>query len=118
MDWRIRTPVVPSPSRLVFGDLNTTLQVLELTARDGKPFRILKAEVQGHGFELLDSPGPEAVRHVLRIRRTGTTPEAMLVLTFGAQDTPMKVPLRFLDPQARPARVEIPPPAPAEDHHR
>jgi hypothetical protein len=116
LDWRIATPVTPVPSRLVFSDLRTTLQGLELTARDGKPFRILKAEIQGKGFELLDAPGPESVRHVLRIRRVGRTPEAMLMLTCSNQDTPLKVPLRFLDPNVRPAKGTAPIPPPPEEH--
>jgi hypothetical protein len=117
LDWRIAMPVVATPSRVVFSDLKTTLEGLELVARDGKPFRILTADIQGNGFQLLDAPGaPAAVRHTLRIRRTGTHPEAMLVLQCSNQDTPLKVPLRFLDPRLRPAKVELPPP-PVEEHH-
>ncbi|GLH73143.1 hypothetical protein GETHLI_16450 [Geothrix limicola] len=100
LDWRIATPVVPTPSRLVFTDLKTTLLGLELAARDGKPFRILGAEIQGRGFELIDAPGPEAVRHTLRVRRTGRQTEAVLVLRCSNQETPLQVPLRFLDPGA------------------
>ncbi|MDP1830876.1 MAG: hypothetical protein Q8K67_02370 [Geothrix sp.] len=119
LDWRIATPVIPTPSRLVFSDLKTTLQGLELTARDGKPFRILKADIQGQGFQLLDRPGAEAARHVLRIRRVGHAPEAMLVLECSNQDAPLKVPLRFLDPKARPAKGAVPPPPPPGEHgHR
>ena len=115
-DWRIATPVVPAPARLVFSDLKTTLQGLELTARDGKPFRILKADIEGKGFELLDAPGPEAARHVLRIRRTGRRVEAMLVLRCSNQEEPLKVPLRFLDPKARPPKGSVPPPPPVDEH--
>lgn len=118
LDWRIATPVVPAPSRLVFSDLKTTLQGLELTARDGKPFRLLKAEIEGQGFHLLDLPGPESARHVLRIRRTGRTAEAMLVLQCSNMETPLRVPLRFLDPKARPAKGSVPIPPPEEHGHR
>ncbi len=119
LDWRIATPVVATPSRLVFTDLKSTLQGLELTARDGKPFRILRAEIQGKGFELLDRPGPEAARHVLRVRRTGQSPAGMLLLECTNQDGPLKVPLRFLDPKARPPKDQMPPPPPTEEHgHR
>jgi hypothetical protein len=103
VDWRLATPVIPTPARLVFSDLKTTLLGLELTARDGKPFRISKAEIQGKGFELIDAPGAEASQHTLRIRRTGHNPEALLVLICSNQETPVKVPLRFLDPAAKPA---------------
>jgi hypothetical protein len=100
LDWRLATPVIPTPTRLVFSDLKTTLLGLELTARNGKPFRISKAVIEGRGFELIDAPGPEATRHTLRVRRTGHNPEARLVLTCSNQDTPLIVPLRFLDPAA------------------
>lgn len=115
LDWRIATPVIPSPSRLVFSDLKTTMLGLELTSRDGKPFRISKAEIQGKGFELIDPPGPESARHTLRVRRTGRQSEAMLVLTCSNQDSPLKVPLRFLDPAAKPTHPATP--APEPDHH-
>lgn len=117
LDWRISLPVVATPSRLVFADLKTTLLGLELTSRDGKPFRILRAEVEGGGFQLLDAPGPEALRHVLRVRRVGRTAEAMLVLRCSNLDEPLKVPLRFLDPKARPTNTVIPSPAPEEHGH-
>jgi hypothetical protein len=116
-DWRIATPVLATPSRLVFSDLKTTLQAVELKARDGKPFRILKARIEGRGFELLDGPGPEAERHLLRVRRVGRNPEAMLVLDCSNQDTPLQVPLRFLDPRLRPDKVEKPRPETPEEHH-
>jgi uncharacterized protein YcgL (UPF0745 family) len=108
VDWRLALAVVPVPSRLVFSDPQTTLLELTLTARDGQPFRILEASIQGQGFELLDPPTKAAHQHVLRIRRGGREPQAMLVLTFSNQDSPLKVPLRFLDPTARPATVTAP----------
>jgi len=117
-DWRISLPVVAAPSRLVFADLKTTLLGLELTSRDGKPFRILQAEVEGAGFQLLDALGPEAVRHVLRVRRTGRRAEAMLVLRCSNLEEPLKVPLRFLDPKARPPKEVLPVPSPEEHGHR
>lgn len=116
-DWRLASPVIATPSRVVFSEVQTTLQALELTARDGKPFRISKAEIEGKGFQLLDPPGPEAARQVLRIRRTGRTVEAMLVLHCSNQEMPLKVPLRFLDPKARPAKGSVPPPPPVDEHH-
>jgi hypothetical protein len=118
LDWRLALPVTASPSRLVFTEPKTTLLGLELTARDGKPFRILKAEVQGRGFSLLDGPGPEAPRQVLRVRRTGGPGEALLLLTCSNLDAPLKVPLRYLDPKARPAKGSIPAPPPEAPEHR
>jgi hypothetical protein len=118
LDWRIATPVIPNPSRLVFMDLKTTLLGLELSARDGKPFRVTKAEIQGPGFELIDKPGAESARHTLRVRRTGHQAEAILVLQCSNQEVPLKVPLRFLDPKAPPPKEAVPALPPEEHGHR
>lgn len=117
VDWRIAFPVIAKPSRLVFTERKTTLLALELISRNGKPFRILRTEVQGAGFQVLDTPTAEAARQVLRIRRTGTAQEALLVIHGTNLDEPLKVPLRFLDPKARPAKGTVPPPVPVEEHH-
>lgn len=105
LDWRLALPVVPTPSRLVFDDPRTTVLGLELKARDGRPFLIRSAEIQGSGFELLDRPGPASERQVLRVRRTGKAPSALLVLHFAGGDEPLRVPLQFLDPRAEPPRL-------------
>ncbi|WP_243302420.1 hypothetical protein [Geothrix oryzisoli] len=117
LDWRIARPVVPEPSRLVFTEPKTTLLALELRSRDGKPFRVLRTEVQGRGFQVLDAPGTEAVRQVLRIRRTGSAQEALLLVHCSNLDEPLQVPLRYLDPRARPEKGAVPPPLPAEEPH-
>ncbi len=100
VDWRLALPVIPTPSRVVFDDLKTTLQALVLASRDGQPFRIVSATLEGGGFQLVDRPGPPAARQVLRVRRTGSDPAALLVLRFAGQDAPLRVPLAFLDPRA------------------
>ena len=117
LDWRIVTPVVPTPSRLVFDDLKTTLLGLELTARDGRPFSILKVDIRGQGFQVLDAPGFAASRHVLRIRRTGKVSEAMLEILSSNMDGPLRVPLRFLDPRISPPKTMPPPAQGNEGHH-
>jgi hypothetical protein len=116
LDWRIALPVIPEPSRVVFTEPKNTLLALELRARDGKPFRILRTEVQGRGFQVLDAP-EAAARQVLRIRRTGATAEALLLVHCSNLVEPLKVPLRYLDPKARPAKGTVPPPPSAEEHH-
>ena len=116
LDWRLAMPVIATPSRLVFSNAKTTLLGLELTARDGKPFRILKAEVQGKGFEVLDLAEAESARHVIRVRRLSQATEAMLLLEFSNQESVLKVPLRFLDPKARPPKGSQPAPMPSEQH--
>lgn len=115
VDWRIEGPVVAEPSRLVFTDPKTTLLAVTLTSRDGQPFRVLQAAIRGQGFQLLDVPDGASPRHTLRIRRTGTRPEAMMELHCSNLDGPLKVPLRYLDPRARPAGPP-PPPAPPDEH--
>ncbi len=117
-DWRLAVPVIATPSRLVFSDAKTTLLGLELTARDGRPFRILKAEIQGKGFELLDRPEVESARHVIRVRRLSRATEAMLLVACSNQEGPLKVPLRFLDPKARPPKGSLPVLPPEEHGHR
>lgn len=116
LDWRLATPVIPNPSRLVFSDLKTTLLGLELTSKDGQPFRVTRVSVEGEGFELIDPPGPAAARQVLRVRRTGTHPEAVLVLECSNQEGPLKVPLRFLDPSAKPLNLSRPVLPPPHEH--
>lgn len=117
LDWRLSLPVIAQPSRLVFSDLKTTLLGLELRSRDGRPFRVTKAEIRGRGFELLDRPTEASDRHLLRVCRTGSTPEAMLVLACSNQEGPLQVPLRFLDPKAPPPKGSRPAPPPEEHGH-
>lgn len=119
LDWRLALPVVPTPSRLVYDDPKTTLLAVDLQARDGKPFRIASAAIEGKGYALLDRPGPAAERQVLRVRRTGTTPSAFLVLSFQGSDLPLRIPLEYLDPKARGTapRVPVPVPEPEHPHH-
>ena len=118
LEWRISLPVIATPSRLVFSDLKTTLLAVDLRARNGRPFRILSAQVEGAGFQLLDQPQAEADVHTLRVRRTGRSPEAMLVLRCSGLEDPIQVPLRFLDPKAAPPRGPQPPPPPPDAEHR
>jgi len=54
---------------------------------------------------------------VIRVRRTGVTPEAMLVLECSNQEEPLRVPLRFLDPKARPPKGSRPAPPPEDPGH-
>jgi hypothetical protein len=117
LDWRIALPVIPEPSRLVFTEPKTTLLAVELRSRDGKPFRILKTGLEGQGFQVLDAPAAESARQTLRIRRTGKVAEAMLVIHCSNLEEPLKVPLRYLDPKARPAKGVVPAPSPSEEPH-
>lgn len=117
VDWRIALPVMAKPSRLVFTERKTTLLALELISSTGKPFRILKTELEGQGFQVLDAPAAESARQTLRIRRTGKVAEALLVIHCSNLEEPLQVPLRFLDPKARPAKGAVPAPSQPEEHH-
>jgi hypothetical protein len=116
VDWKLVGAVMPNPSRVVFDEPRVTLQALELTARDGRPFTINAMSLEGAGFEVLDKPSGSALRHVLRIRRRGTQPEALLILHCSNQEAPLRVPLRYLDPRARP-KVVAPLQVETDDHH-
>ena len=116
LDWRIATAVIPSPSRLVYTEPKTTLLALELKARDGQPFRITGVRVVGAGYEVIDAPGPPAAEQVLRIRRTGTEAGAVLEVACSNMEGPLKVPLKYLDPDVRPAASSLPAPTPIAPH--
>ena len=108
--------MLPTPSRLVYDDPKTTLLAVDLKARDGKPFRIASAAIEGKGYELLDHPGPASERQVLRVRRLGTG-AALLVLRFDGVAEPLKVPLEYLDPRAKGPAPQPPLPEPEPHHH-
>ena len=70
----------------------------------------------GPGYEVIDVPGPAAAEQVLRIRRTGTEPGAVLEVACSNMEGPLKVPLKYLDPGVRPAASALPAPAPIAPH--
>ena len=107
LDWRMTAPVLPAPTRLVYTEPSTSELALTLTARDGRPFRVLQARVLGDGFQVLDAPAEASAVHTLRVRRThGGT--ALLEVVSDGSPAPLRIPLRHLDPAARP-------PAPRSD---
>jgi hypothetical protein len=102
--WRIHHAVDADPPRVVLQDPGSWVAELRLTARDGKPFRLLKAEVEGEAFVVEPFPDREASVQVLTLRRRSATPtRGMLVLSFQGQDRPLRVPLAYLPstPRAR-----------------
>lgn len=101
LDWRMTAPVLPTPTRLVYTDPAASEQSLTLRARDGRPFRVRQARILGAGFEVLDPPAEAAAEHTLRVRRT-TGAAALLELSFDGKAAPLRIPLRHLDPSARP----------------
>ena len=90
---------------MVLQDPGSWVAELKLTARDGRPFRLLKAEVEGEGFAVEPFPDRETQAQVLAIRRRTATPtRAMLVLRFQGQDQPLRVPLAYLPSTPRDRR--------------
>ncbi|HJW08785.1 MAG TPA: hypothetical protein VJ483_04075 [Holophagaceae bacterium] len=111
LDWELRRPVKPSPTRIVFEDPKVRVATLHLKGE--QPFRILKAEVKGEGFSAGILPEGEAKEQSLDLHRDGEPQEdALLVLTLSGVEDPLEVPLMWKDPQARPGEA-APSPKPA-----
>lgn len=98
-DWELDLPVRPDPARVVFLESRRSEQTLRLTARDGKPFRILAARMEGTGFAVGSLPKPASVQ-VLKVRRTTPGPaQAVLVIDVEGQPA-LRVPLAYRPPAA------------------
>ena len=88
LEWRLRHPVEALPSRIVFLDPAITEQELLLRARDGQPFLLAEARVEGSGFTVGPLPA-SAPKQRLIIQRTGKpAARAVLVLRCQGQDQP------------------------------
>jgi hypothetical protein len=97
LDWRVHHPVEPEPARVVFTDPRPAALELRLRSRAGVPFRILRADLEGEGFQAGPLPGAEAVEQLLVIRRTAAGPaRAVLVLRCSGMAEPLRVPVAYL----------------------
>ena len=97
LGWRLRLEIEPEPARVVFQGPGDGARNLTLTARDGSPFRILGAAVEGGAFTVGPLPEPGRAVQTLEIRRPGAAPaRAMLVLTIQGRNRPLRVPLASL----------------------
>lgn len=95
--WKVHHAIQADPPRVVFQDPGRFEAELKLTATDGKPFRILKADVEGQDFKVERLPDQEAPVQVLSIRRLAVAhARAMLVLRFQGQDRELTIPLAYL----------------------
>jgi hypothetical protein len=104
LDWQLRRPVEATPSRLVFLEPQEKTLQLILKRRNGQPFSIREAIIEGEGFAVEALPKDPALEHRLRILRHATTEaKAMLVLRFEGEEESLKVPLAHL-PGASPAK--------------
>jgi hypothetical protein len=97
LDWKLSHPVVATPTRIVFLNPADKTLALNLKRRDGKPFALESATVEGEGFAIVALPKGEALAHSLRIRNLATREtKAILALRFEGQEEALKVPLAYL----------------------
>jgi hypothetical protein len=97
LEWRLHHAVEATPPRLLFPPSGPDRLELKLRSRNGSPFRILAAELEGDGFQLGPLPSAPAAEQALAIRRTASAAaRAMVVLRFEGEDEPLKVPVAYL----------------------
>lgn len=121
LDWRLRLPIAPTPSRVVFESLKHPSLPLRLKAADGKPFRILRADLEGAGFAFGTFPkgaqpqSGQVGSLPVRAAKAFSLPvwvlakeeaHAILNLHCEGMDEPLKVPLAFLPPSAPPPKAD------------
>jgi hypothetical protein len=113
--WRLKLPVLAVPSRVVWDDPKIRGFKLEVKSRDGKPFRILEARIEGprdkQGNDLFTHgtlPSEAAPSHEIRLQCfADLESKGMLFLSCSGLDAPMQVPLSWLPPKGA---VEAPKP--------
>jgi len=97
LEWRLRHAVEASPARLLFPSSGPDRLELKLRSRNGSPFRILGAELEGDGFQQGPLPSAPAAEQALAIRRTASAAcRAMLVLRVEGEEAPLRVPVAYL----------------------
>ncbi|HTL99081.1 MAG TPA: hypothetical protein VL181_09795 [Holophagaceae bacterium] len=100
LDWSIRLPVRPTPSRVVFDD--PKVGVSKLTLEGDAPFKVLAADLQADGFTLDALPAGEAKIQTLTLRRVkADAKDGLLVLTLSGVQDPLKVPVIWADPSRK-----------------
>jgi hypothetical protein len=96
VEWKLRQPVEPRPSRIVFQDRLSRKATLRLASRDGRPFTVADARVEGGGFRVGPLPARAPVAF-LDVERTCESPaRATLVIRIQGEVGPLLVPLAFL----------------------
>ena len=99
LDWQVRHPIEAIPGRVVFLDPATAALELALKARNGKPFRVLGASLEGRGFQLGSLPPAAAPVQRLTIHRSASgAAKALLVIRCEGEE-PLKVPVAYLPAQ-------------------
>lgn len=99
--WHLALPVIPTPAKVVFDSPKAERQTLVLKAREGKPFRILTARVDGPAFTIGAPPATSTAEQTLTITRVAKAEaRGILTLTFEGEDAPLQIPLAYLPPSA------------------
>jgi len=97
LEWRLHHAIEADPPRLLFPRSGPETLVLRLKSRNGAPFLILGAELEGEGFEVGPAARSAAPEQALAIRRTTTAPaRAMLTLRCSGEPEPLEVPIAYL----------------------
>lgn len=97
VDWTLKRLVEADPARVVFLDPLQEEAPLQLKRRDGQPFAIERADVEGEGFSVSRPPQGAAPHHRLHIhRKAAQEAKAMLSLRFKGETEVLKVPLVYL----------------------
>lgn len=100
LEWRLRHAIEAYPPRLLFARPGPATLVLRLKSRNGSPFLILGAQLEGEGFDLGPASRSPAPEQTLAVRRTASaSARAVLLLRFSGEDTALKVPVAFLPQQ-------------------
>lgn len=100
LDWSLKLPVMPSPSRLVFDD--PKVKTLHLTLKGDTPFSVKAAELQAAGFKLDPLPKGAAKSQTLTLHRLRKdAKDGLLVLTLSGVEDPLKVPVIWADPSRK-----------------
>ena len=105
--WKLKLPILAIPSRVVWDEPKIRGFKLEVKSRDGKPFRILEARIEGpkdkQGNDLFthgEVPMEAAPSHVLKLQCFADLEcKAMLFLTCSGVDAPLQIPLSWLPPK-------------------
>jgi len=117
--WKLKLSILAIPSRVVWDEPKNRGFDLEVKSRDGKPFRILEARIEGpkdgqgnalftHGALPVDA----APSHRIRLQcNADLESRGMLFLTCSGLDAPLQVPLTWLPPKGAP---EAPKPGSAD----
>ncbi len=105
--WKLKLPILAIPSRVVWDEPTIRGFKLEVKSRDGKPFRMLEARIEGprdkQGNDLFthgELPTEAAPSHVLKLQCFADLDcKAMLFLTCSGLDAPLQIPLSWLPPK-------------------